>query len=194
VVQTIATWNVAKDYWIDHRWVDLLLTSVLIAVHYSLIFFAAGFDFFAYAAVEERRAMYSASAVVVSLLGAFSGVVIGQASSGKGDRLMALKKNGGDELAANWRGIYLAAIFAAISALFCLLVDVGSPGVAIHVPSLARWVFEGALLLCALKFIRLTAIFEPIIASSARDDAEKDASPPDAPVMHPKWDQNRTAS
>lgn len=186
--------STVKNYWVDHRWIDPAIAAFLLIIHFCALILSAGFDFFSYASVEERRALYSASAVVVSLLGAFSGVVIGQASSGKGDRMIALKKYGGGALAANWRGIYLAAIFAAVSALFCLLVDVKTTGVATLVPPIARWVFEGTLLLCGVKFLRLTAIFEPIIASSAMDDAEKDDGPQDAPGLHPKWGQGRAAS
>jgi hypothetical protein len=176
-----------RGFWIDHLWLDWAAAGLMIGVHVVLILRVPGFDFFAYADLGERRGLYSSSAVVVSLLGAFSGVVIGQASSGKGSRITALKKHGAAILADNWRGIYLAAIFAALTALACLLVDVQNAGVAPPVPLAVRWIFEFALIACGIKFLRLTAIFHPIIESAALDDAEKDEPEVEAPSLHPKW-------
>ncbi|MFJ6454002.1 hypothetical protein [Paenarthrobacter sp. NPDC091669] len=177
----------AKDYWIDHLWLDILLSCFVVGVHVMLTISASGYDFMSYASRDERRALYSSTAVVVSLLGAFSGVAIAQASSGKGERVTTLKKHGAKSLANNWRSIYLSAIFAAAMALTCLAVDLEGGGIAAWLPIFARWIFEYSLVLCGVKFLRLISIFHPIIESAALDDAEKSDEKAPAVELHAKW-------
>ncbi|MCC3275427.1 hypothetical protein LJ753_06030 [Arthrobacter sp. zg-Y20] len=179
------------DAWVDHIWIDAFAACLILVGHVALVLTTSGFDFLGYASTAERRGLYSSAAIVVSLLGAFSGVVIGQAAAGKGDRMKMLKKAGGKPLADNWRSIYLAAITAAAASLAAMAIDVEKPGVAVGAVLIIRWVFEVALLYTVLKFLRLVVLFHPIIESSSLDDSELDEKLSDAAEVTPKWAQRR---
>ena len=59
-------------------------------------------------------------------------------------------------------------------------------------PFVMRWLFEFGLVYCVAKFVRLMALFHPIIESSAKDDAESDDGPKPALVATPNWRDKRT--
>ena len=181
----------ARDYWFDHLWVDLLFSGLVVGGHLTIVTLSGRLDVLSLASLDERRGLYSASAVVVSLIGAFSGVAIGQVASGKGARIRALKSAAAKPLANSWRSIYLAAILAAFMALLCLAVDVKAREGGAAAPFVARWLFEFGLVYCGTKFVRLMALFHPIIESSAKDDAESDVGPKPALVPNPNWPGRR---
>lgn len=181
-----------RDFWFDHLWIDLLIASAIVGAHLATVMLTGQLDILGVAALDERRSLYSASAVVVSLIGAFSGVAIGQVASGKGARIRALKSAAARPLADSWRSIYLAAIASACLALLCLAIDVKGLEGGAAAPFIMRWLFEFGLVYCIAKFVRLMALFHPIIESSAKDDAESDAGPKPALVPSPNWRDKRT--
>jgi hypothetical protein len=181
-----------RDFWFDHLWIDLLIAAAIVGAHLATVMLTGQLDILGVAALDERRSLYSASAVVVSLIGAFSGVAIGQVASGKGARIRALKSAAARPLADSWRSIYLAAIASACLALLCLAIDVKGLEGGAAAPFIMRWLFEFGLVYCIAKFVRLMALFHPIIESSAKDDAESDAGLKPALVPSPNWRDKRT--
>lgn len=182
-----------RDFWFDHLWIDLVLAAGLVAAHLVVVVTTGNLDILAVASLDERRSLYSSSAVVVSLMGAFSGVAIGQVASGKGARIRALKSAAARPLADSWRSIYLAAIASACLALLSLAVDVKGLEGGTPAPFVTRWLFELGLVYCGVKFFRLMTLFHPIIESSAKDDAESDSGPKPALVPTPNWRDRRTS-
>jgi hypothetical protein len=181
-----------RDFWFDHLWIDLLIAAALVGTHLAIVLLTGRLDILSVASLDERRGLYSASAVVVSLIGAFSGVAIGQVASGKGARIRALKSAAAKPLANSWRSIYMAAIASACLALLCLAIDVKGREGGAAAPFVMRWLFEFGLIYCVAKFVRLMALFHPIIESSAKDDAESEAGPKPALVPSPNWRDKRT--
>lgn len=163
------------DWWIDHRWADLA-AAILIAGGYGLVVWRTGrFDVLAWLLPGDRRSLYSAFAVVISLTGAMSSVAVSQLASAKGPRAMALKKGAGDDLAKSWRSIYVGAMGAALLAVLALALDsTQQPQALGYNAVVARWAFLMGLSLGIMKFSRLTALFQPVITSSVKDDAESD--------------------
>lgn len=178
-----------RDFWIDHLWVDLVITAAFLAAHLTLVLAFPVTDILGNALPADRRAAYSAAAIVVSLLGSFSAVAIGQLSSAKGARADALRTHGGVTLAANWRSIFRAGLLAAVTAILALLVD---PSVASAelLPFIARWVFEATMVLAVVKFFRLSSLFSEVIkvASKSASEPEEEALA-DAPVARPGWNK-----
>ena len=78
----------------------------MLAAHLALVVFTGKFDVLGWASGSDRRAVYSAAAVVVSVIGTLSGIAVGQLGSSKGDRTSALKRDAGRKLAASWRSIF----------------------------------------------------------------------------------------
>jgi uncharacterized membrane protein len=183
----------ARDFWIDHLWLDLVIAAVLLALHYGAARIWPSIDFVGAASPEDRRSVYSATAIVVSLLGSFSAVAIGQLSAAKGERADALREAGGVDLGRNWRGIFRTAMLCALVAIAALLVDPSVPSAEV-LPSAIRWIFEAVLLLAIVRFMRLSALFVEVLEVGSLGSAGKaDLAP--APTPSPGWaDRRRSAS
>lgn len=166
-----------RAFWVDHRWTDLCIAALLIGGHGVIVWRTGRFDVLDWLAAADRRGLYGAFAVVVSLTGALSGVAIGQLGSAKGPRAKALKLYGGKELAGNWRSIYVGAMGAALLALVALALDGTSPPPNGHNAVVAMWAFEFGVVLGITKFARLTALFEPMISAFVKDDADPEEAP-----------------
>lgn len=185
--------SAVRNFWIDHLWVDSAALAVILGAHIVLVILYPVFDLFGHALPGDRRTVYSSTAIVVSLLGSFSGVAIGQLSSAKGSRADALRGQGGHLLADNWRSIFHAAILSALLAIVALLLDPSVANTSV-VPVIARWAFEAGLVFAVVKFLRLSALFYEIITvasiSSAEPEYEVRAA---APTADPNWSK-RAAS
>lgn len=162
------------DWWISHRWSDLGISTIAVGVYGAAIWYWGRYDVLSWLSAADRRGLYSAFAVVVSLTGALSGVAVAQLASAKGPRAMALKKAAGDELAKSWRSIYAGAMGAALLAVLALALDASQPSPVGHNALVARWAFLFGLALGVVKFSRLTALFQPVITASVKDDSESD--------------------
>lgn len=165
------------DWWIDHRWADLTVTGIVVGAYALIVWRTGRFDVLGWLGPGDRRSLYSAFAVVVSLTGTMSSVAVSQLASAKGPRAMALKKVAGSELAKSWRSIYMGAMGAALLALLALCLD-GTQGAndSGHNAAVAQWAFLTGLAVGIMKFLRLVALFQPVITSSVKDDAESEES------------------
>jgi len=181
--------NGLHDFWIDHLWVDLAIVATLLVVHGALVMAFSSSDILGNALPADRRATYSATAVVVSLLGSLSAIAIGQLGSARGQRVAALKAQAAEELAQNWRSIFRVGMVAAVVSLAALLLD-PSVATANSVPVVIRWLFEASVLLALVKFLRLSALFHEVLTLTARSGAEAEqeqtslAAPP---LAKPDW-------
>ncbi len=169
-------------FWINHRWTDLCIAGVVVGVHGFVVWKMGRFDLLSWIEPADRRGVYSAFAVVVSLTGALSGVAVSQLGSAKGPRARALKRDVGKDLARSWRSIYVGSMGAALLALIALMLDSTKAVPAGQVPVghnalVAQWMFEFAIVFAVMRFTRLTAIFEPMISAFAKDDVDPDEEP-----------------
>jgi hypothetical protein len=178
-----------RDAWIDRLWVDLVLVALAVGVHAVLVLALPAADLLGNALPADRRATYSATAVVVSLLGSLSSVAISQLGSAKGWRAAVLKGEASGALARNWRSIFRAGMLSALISLLALLVDpsiVTSSAAAVAV----RWIFEAGVLLALVKFLRLSALFTEVVTITAKDAADGEARSDElalAPVLDASW-------
>lgn len=188
-----------RDFWIDRIWLDYFIAAAIVGVHLLLIQWWPWLDILAAASAPDRRAVYSAVAIVVSLLGSFSAVAIGQLSSAKGERADMLREAGGADLARNWRSVFRTALLCALIAIFGLLLDPSSPAAVTAAspqpltPEIIRWVFEAGLILAIIRFVRLSALFVEVleVASLGSSDAPVKLAAP--PVPDPNWAKQRRA-
>lgn len=171
-----------REFWIDHRWTDLLIAGFVVGIHALVVWRTGRFDVLSWSEAADRRGVYSAFAVVVSLTGALSGVAVSQLGSAKGPRAKALKRDVGKDLARSWRSIYVGSMGAALLAIIALMLDstkaipAGQSPVG-HNALVAQWIFEFAIVYATMRFTRLTAIFEPMISAFAKDDVDPDEEP-----------------
>lgn len=189
-----------RDFWIDRIWLDYVIAAVIVGAHFAAVRTWPWLDILATASAPDRRAVYSATAIVVSLLGSFSAVAIGQLSSAKGVRADALREMGGPDLAKNWRSIFRTALLCALVALVALLLDPSVPPVlpANVEPPLApvviRWMFEATLVLAIVRFVRLSALFVEVmeVASMGNGSGTEVLAEPPTPSID--WARRRKAS
>lgn len=184
-----------REWYLSHRWFDLTAAVVATTVYAVIVWWSGRFDVLAWSPAADRRTVYTATAVVISLVGALSGVAVGQVGSAKGPRMAYLKRHAGGELAASWRGIYRGVLLAALLALTALVLDRSVPGEGDHNAVVARWAFLFGLALALTKFARLSALFHDTILGAAQDDAS--ASEPDvlpAPVFDEEWFKQQSQS
>ncbi|MDY7528463.1 MULTISPECIES: hypothetical protein [unclassified Cryobacterium] len=175
-----------RNFWIDNLWFDVVIVVGVLGVHAALILWNPLFDILGSAAPTDRRAVYASAAIVVSLLGSFSAVAIGQLSSAKGARAEALRGHGAESLARNWRSIFRVGMLSALLALLALLLD-PSAGSVSAVPVVVRWLFEAGLVLAITKFLRLSALFYEVITLASSSTADDENALAEAPVVDENW-------
>ncbi|MGS0563117.1 hypothetical protein [Microbacterium aurugineum] len=186
-----------RDFWIDRIWLDYVIAAAIVGAHLLLILWWPWLDVLAAASAPDRRAVYSAAAIVVSLLGSFSAVAIGQLGSAKGERADTLREAGGADLARNWRSVFRTALLCALIAIFGLLLDPSNPPAVTATspqpltPEIIRWIFEAGLVLAVVRFVRLSALFVEVleVASLGGTDAPSKLAAP--PVPDPDWAKRR---
>lgn len=188
-----------RDFWIDRIWLDFLIAAAIVGVHLLLIQRWPWLDILAAASAPDRRAVYSAVAIVVSLLGSFSAVAIGQLSSAKGERADMLREAGGADLARNWRSVFRTALLCALIAIFGLLLDPSSPPAVTATnpqpvtPEIIRWIFEAGLILAIVRFVRLSALFVEVLEVASFGGADAPGKLAAPPVPDPDWAKRRRA-
>ncbi|WP_143459206.1 hypothetical protein [Leifsonia sp. ALI-44-B] len=183
-----------RDFWLDHIWTDLVIAGALVTIHLLCVGTWSQVDILGAALPADRRSVYSATAIVVSLLGSFTGIAIGQLSSAKGNRADALRSQGADILARNWRSVFRAAMLSALVAIIALLLD-PSKSPEGWLPVAVRWAFELTLLIAVVKFVRLSSLFFEVLmvaAKSAEDDKPNKLAP--APEVSKYWANKQQAS
>jgi hypothetical protein len=175
-----------RDFWIDRLWVDKVIVAVILAAHAALLFLFPVFDVFGNTLPADRRGVYASTAVVVSLLASFSGVAIGQLSSAKGSRADALRTQGADVLAKNWRSIFRAGMLSAMLAIAALLLDPSVVSASIA-PVVVRWLFEAGLLYAVVKFVRLSSLFYEVLTLAAKSAQDEEEVVHEALVPNENW-------
>ena len=182
-----------RDVWIDHLWIDLAVVGLVAAAHAGAIYLWPFVDVLGNAQPADRHSVYGATAVVVSLLGSFSAVAIGQLSAAKRARADSLRAQGASMLARNWRSIFRAAMLAALASIIALLLDPSTHTTAV-VPVVARWLFEVAVLLAVVKFIRLSSLFVEVLTIAAMSGEDESDERVDAPTFNVDWAKQKRAS
>jgi hypothetical protein len=158
-----------RNLWIDRLWSDLAIVAVIVLIHAILVVVLPVTDILGNALASDRRATYSAAAVVVSLLGSLSSVAISQLGS------------------RNWRSIFRSGMLSAVLAIVALLMDPSRVTSGV-MPVVVRWVFEAGVIFALVKFMRLSALFYEVITLTARSAGEDEERPAiSAPVPVGKW-------
>ena len=171
------------EWWIDRRWLDFVAAVAMVATHYALAQKWSVLDVFSFTEAADRRQAYTAAAILVGLIGAFSGVGIAQLASSKTREIERLKELHAEELVSNWLSIYRGALLAGLAAIFCLVLDVKGNKWG---TSWAPWMFETAVIFAVFKFARLGELFRPVITSNLRSE-DDDVAPP--LTFNDNWDQ-----
>lgn len=167
----------------EHPSLDFLAAGAAVGLHLLIINrFAAG-DFLAWLESDRRADLYSGSAAVVATLGGLSAIGLAIYQSASGDRTRAIRVLYGNELRKNWRGLLvMAGVSAGLAFLAMSLDRTGDP-------LSSRFLYEYAMSLAVVRYIRLVWIFDRILQIADKDLTDKPratAAPPSARWREPK--------
>lgn len=158
--------------WLSRSGADLLIVPAVLALHVLLTWAIDYPTLLGGIPANSRPGLYGASAVVVSLTGTLASVTVAQFLSGRGERMLFLKKRFPGSLAKTWRAIFLGSVLSVV--LFLTAYGFDSRTVGLHI---GTWLFEAGALLAALRFIRLAMLFGTLVEVIVLDDTDPLAGP-----------------
>lgn len=167
----------------EHPSLDFALAAVLLADHVLVVRAGHG-DVLAWLTSSQRQAVYGAGATIVSILGGLAAIGLAQYNSATGERSAAVRRLYGQALRRNWRGILLVTGLTSALCVVALATDRN------HDPASSRFVFEFAMLLWGIRFLRLVWLFDATLGMSDAEASDPGRAP--APDIHPKWQNKRT--
>ncbi|MEV0714044.1 hypothetical protein [Asanoa sp. NPDC050611] len=158
----------------DHPSIDFVVAAVVVGAHALTIQIIHAGDFLLWLGPERRADLYSQTAAVVASLGGLSAIGLAIYQSASGDRSKAVRVLYGSELRRNWRCLLVMAGVSSGLALLAMSLDRGTDVVR------ARFVFEFAVALAIIRYVRLIWVFDGILAL-----ADKDLTDPGRPAASP---------
>lgn len=145
--------------WSDRPTSDLIAVALFLGAHVLLVYrFQVG-NVLHWANQPQRLAVYAAGAGMMSLIAGFTGTAIAQYGSSSGPVVSALRSTHGVAIRRNWLNIAGWLLLGTVLCLVAMSIDEESG------PRGSQWVFEAALGLAVLKFVRLLFLFGLILSS-----------------------------
>lgn len=163
------------NFWSDHPSTDLLVVA-LVALHFIEVAKWGHGDVLSWSPASNRVAIYAAGAGVMSLIAGFAGTAIAQYGSSSGPIVHVLREMYGRTIRINWISITSWLLISALLCIVAMAID-GEKSVTRG----SQWVFEMALAIAALKFVRLVFLFNLILKSVTVDSMGSEQ--PSMPVM-----------
>jgi hypothetical protein len=162
-----AAWQRLEDLWLDRPWSDWLAACLIAGGH------AAAFerwhrgDLLSWAEPGQRITGYATVAGAVSLIAGLTTMAISQFAGAQGERIVWLRVGQAKLLRRNWISALRTPLFVALISIVMIFIDTAKR------PSVARFVFEGAVVLAAVRFGRMTFIFRQFLDIDAVDQTER---------------------
>lgn len=147
------------NVWSDHPTVDLALAGTLVGVHAWVVYQQDSGNVLAWASQGQRLAVYGAGATMITIIAGFIGTAIAQYGSSSGPVVTALRTAHGTAIRRNWLNITRWLLTCTVLCLVAMALD--SP----KTPRGSEWLFETALAIAVVKFVRLTFLFGLIMSS-----------------------------
>lgn len=167
------------DRWSEASWWDYIATCLLVAAHLAVIrSFDAG-DFLSWIDTSQRTSVYGTAAGVVSAIGGLSSIAISIYLSSNGTRLRAVRRNYPEEMRRNWKSLLVATALICFNCLVAQMLDKKDD------PHSARFIFEFAITLGVIRFMRLLWLFDEMM--KLNDSDSNDTPPESAPAFDPSW-------
>jgi len=169
----------------EHPSVDVALALLVVAVHLAVTHIWGRGDVLAWIEPQQRQTLYAAGAGVVSVLGGLAAIGLALYQTAGGARARAVRRHYGLALRKNWRGLLTVTGVSALLCLVALAVDRPDD------PLLARFIFEFAMVLWAIRFGRLIWLFGGMLALADLDLTDEPRAP--APPLDQDWRKRRSS-
>lgn len=150
------------NLWSDHPSIDLVLAGVVVGCHAFIVYQRHVGDVLRWGDQEQRLAVYAAGAGIMALIAGFTGTAIAQYGSSSGPVVTALRSTHGSAIRRNWLNISRWLLFGSVLCIVAMSIDTNSSTRS------SQWVFEFALAMAIVKFVRINFLFGLIM--SAVDD------------------------
>ncbi|MFF2536108.1 hypothetical protein [Streptomyces cyaneofuscatus] len=167
------------DRWAEHLWIDYLVAALVLCAHILAIRTIESGDWLSWIDSSQRTDLYAAAAGVVSAIGGLSAIAISIYTAANGERLRAVRRHHQVSLRRSWRSLLRGTALVCALLLSALALDRDKD------PASARFIFEFAMTFAALRFFRLTWLFDRMMHVSDADSAEPE--PVATPARDPDW-------
>ncbi len=170
--------------WLSERTVgDLVIAAIAVGGHVLFVRKTGNGDWLTWISHDDRLTVYGTSAGIIAGLGGLASIGIALYQAAGGDRAAAMRRLYGSELRRNWRALLLVAGAAALLCVVAQALD------RTNDPLSARYVWEFALVLAAVRFGRLIWLLDRTLAVVDADLADKPRD--EAPTLDPRWASRR---
>ncbi|GIH26093.1 hypothetical protein Aph01nite_44030 [Acrocarpospora phusangensis] len=169
------------DLIIEHPWMDLIIAVVLVGSHLFIVLKFGHGDVIGWIPQDDRKDLYAAGGTVIAIIFGFATGAVAHYSSAQGDRARTVKRMFGDTLRGQWLGTLALPMLAALTCVVAMALD-GSRSGGLTV---ARWIFESAVCLAAIKAVRVLYLFQIMLDMTDLDAVEQPRVP--APAIKKGW-------
>jgi hypothetical protein len=169
------------NIWSDHPSVDLLLATAVVGTHVWIVYHEHVGNVLHSDNQGQRLAVYGAGATMVTIIAGFIGTAIAQYGSSSGPIVNALRSTYGKAIRRNWLNITKWLLACTILCLVAMVID-GEKS-----PRGSEWVFESALAISIVKFVRLMFLFSTIMSAGDNEAnllSQNQNRPSATPVQH----------
>lgn len=171
--------RILADAWASNTYLDLITGLLIIGTHLAVALTWHHGDVLSWPSTEGRVATYAAGAGVMALIAGFTGTAIAQYGSSSGNVVNMLRQSYGNVIRKNCLDIMGWLLAGAILCIIAMAIDTkrGTFG--------SQWVFEFALLMGVLKFLRLWFLFKLILEATDVQSTRPQRRPPPPLRPHP---------
>jgi hypothetical protein len=167
------------DWWSEATWIDYGLAFLVVGAHVLVVKQTGHGDWLRWSDSAQRLTVYGTGATVISIIGGLSTIAVAVYLAAGGERARAVRLHYPAALRRNWRALILATGLTAGLCLVAQAIDTGKD------PHSARFVFEFAMAVAGLRFVRLVWLFNAMIRIADRDLTDAPRGP--APDLDDAW-------
>jgi hypothetical protein len=160
------------DFVIEHPTVDYLAAFLLVGSHYVTWSIIGHGDVIGWIQPGNRHDLYGFGGAIIAIIFGFSATAISHYATAAGGRANQIKRRVGSSLRRQWMGTLFTPGLASAACLLAMALDLGGTGSPV-----ARWIFELALALALLKFIRTMFLFQAMLDVTDLDRADHPRRP-----------------
>lgn len=160
-----------RDLWGERPGIDWLTAAVLLLAHLTYCHATNTEALFASITPDRRKDIYTTTASASALIGGFGTAAISQYATASGRRMLEIRRRFGTSLRRNWVGTLSSMLVITAVCLLALIFDTDKK------PGFVGWLVESALLLGALRAVRLIWLFGMLIDVADQDVTEPRRSP-----------------
>ncbi|MEU4834109.1 hypothetical protein [Streptosporangium sp. NPDC023615] len=170
-----------RDLLIEHPIIDVAIAAALIGSHLTVVLKYEHGDVIGWIKAENRHELYGIGAAVIAIIFGFAAAAVSHYATASGSRAHHAKAEFGAILRRQWMGTLVLPGLSAFACLLALALDLAEGGG----PTIARWIFESAVILSLIKFIRAMYLFQVMLDVTDLDGIDQGRVP--APNISPAW-------